>query len=196
MSVQAPGRCVCASAVGTRTVSPFCPVVPLNAAIWGNVGALSQVIKPETCPRGSGQACCDFRGQISASQLLAAIRGRSIDAPAINFPFLGRHLLPDEFSHRFRHRNLSPDARSTVRRVALARGLNTRRFAFRNKRRFRSCRQQSYAQRRPGFETHWRDAAGQDRDREQRRISAESIRAGEDPRWPRKNWRLQAELGS
>ena len=64
-----------ASAVGTRTVSPFCPVVPLNAAIWGNVGAPSLVIEPETCPRRSGsEACCDFRGQISASQLLAAIQ--------------------------------------------------------------------------------------------------------------------------
>lgn len=64
-----------ASALGIGTVSPFCPEVPLNAAIWGNVGAPSRVIEPATCPRRTGQeACCDFRGQISAGQLLAAIR--------------------------------------------------------------------------------------------------------------------------
>ena len=64
-----------ASAMGTATVSPFCPAVPLNAAIWGNVGAPARVIEPETCPRRSGsEACCDFRGQISATQLLAEIQ--------------------------------------------------------------------------------------------------------------------------
>lgn len=64
-----------ASALGTRTVSPFCPAVPLNAAIWGNVGALARVIEPATCPRVSpSQTCCDFGGQISSSQLFAEIQ--------------------------------------------------------------------------------------------------------------------------
>lgn len=64
-----------ASAVGTSTVSPFCPAVPLNAAIWGNVGAPSRVVEPETCPRLDGTlTCCDFRGQISAEQLLRCVQ--------------------------------------------------------------------------------------------------------------------------
>ncbi|MEO8044794.1 MAG: glycosyltransferase family 9 protein [Spartobacteria bacterium] len=64
-----------ASALGIGTVSPFCPEVPLNAAIWGNVGALARVIEPANCPRRTGQdACCDFRGEISAGQLLTEIR--------------------------------------------------------------------------------------------------------------------------
>ena len=61
-----------ASAVGIRTVSPFCPKVPLNAVIWGNVGAPSQVVEPATCPRRSGkETCCDFHGQISANLLFS-----------------------------------------------------------------------------------------------------------------------------
>ncbi len=64
-----------ASAVGTATVSPFCPSVPLNAAIWGNVGAPARVIEPQTCPRSDGTpTCCDFRGQISAEQLLGQVQ--------------------------------------------------------------------------------------------------------------------------
>jgi ADP-heptose:LPS heptosyltransferase len=64
-----------ASAVGTATVSPFCPKVPLNATIWGNVGAPSRVLEPETCLRRAGnETCCDFRGQISARQLLVEIQ--------------------------------------------------------------------------------------------------------------------------
>lgn len=64
-----------ASAVGTATVSPFCPSVPLNAAIWGNVGAPSRVLEPQTCPRSDGTLiCCDFRGQISAEQLLGQVQ--------------------------------------------------------------------------------------------------------------------------
>lgn len=64
-----------ASAVGTATVSPFCPSTPLNAAIWGNVGAPSRVLEPQTCPRSGGmQTCCDFRGQISAEQLFRQVQ--------------------------------------------------------------------------------------------------------------------------
>lgn len=64
-----------ASALGTETVSPFCPAVPLNAAIWGNVGARSAVVEPATCPRLCGrEACCDFNGQISAARLLADVQ--------------------------------------------------------------------------------------------------------------------------
>ncbi len=64
-----------ASAVGTATVSPFCPSVPLNAAIWGNVGAPSRVVEPQTCPRSAGTlTSCDFRGQISAEQLLGRVQ--------------------------------------------------------------------------------------------------------------------------
>ena len=63
-----------ASAVGTRTVSPFCPVLPMNAAIWGNVGAKSRVVEPEACPRLSGsKSPCDFRDTISASDIFAAV---------------------------------------------------------------------------------------------------------------------------
>lgn len=64
-----------ASALGTATVSPFCPAVPLNAAIWGNVGAPARVIEPAICPRRSGGlACCDFGGQISAQRLFDEIQ--------------------------------------------------------------------------------------------------------------------------
>lgn len=64
-----------ASALGTETVSPFCPAVPLNAAIWGNVGARARVVEPTLCPRqAGGDVCCDFGSQISAKQLLAEIK--------------------------------------------------------------------------------------------------------------------------
>ncbi len=64
-----------ASAVGTSTVSPFCPAAPLNATIWGNVGAASRVVEPENCPRLSGEStCCNFLGQISADRLLSEIK--------------------------------------------------------------------------------------------------------------------------
>lgn len=64
-----------ASAVGTATVSPFCPAPPLNATIWGNMGAASRVIEPKHCPRLSGESqCCNFLGQISADQLLSEIK--------------------------------------------------------------------------------------------------------------------------
>lgn len=64
-----------ASAVGTATVSPFCPAPPLNAAIWGNVGAPSRVIEPQNCPRLSGGTnCCNFLGQISADRLLSEVK--------------------------------------------------------------------------------------------------------------------------
>ena len=64
-----------ASAVGTATVSPFCPAPPLNATIWGNMGAPSRVIEPERCPRLSSESqCCNFLGQISADQLLSEIK--------------------------------------------------------------------------------------------------------------------------
>ena len=64
-----------ASAVGTATVSPFCPAPPLNAGIWGNVGAPSRVVEPENCPRlAGGSICCNFLGQISADRLLSEIK--------------------------------------------------------------------------------------------------------------------------
>ncbi len=64
-----------ASALGIATVSPFCPAVPLNAAIWGNVGAPARVVEPRTCPRLSGaDTCCDFRGEISVAQLFGAVQ--------------------------------------------------------------------------------------------------------------------------
>ena len=64
-----------ASAVGTATVSPFCPTVPLNATLWGNVGAPARVVEPEKCPRRSANAkCCDFGGQISAAKMVVQIR--------------------------------------------------------------------------------------------------------------------------
>ena len=64
-----------ASAVSTPTVSPFCPLAPLNATIWGNVGARAIALEPEKCPRLSGSmACCNFGGQISTRQLATAVR--------------------------------------------------------------------------------------------------------------------------
>ena len=63
-----------AGAVGTKTVSPFCPTAPLCARIWGNFGSPACVIEPATCPRQDGDSsCCDFRGQISAARLFAAV---------------------------------------------------------------------------------------------------------------------------
>jgi ADP-heptose:LPS heptosyltransferase len=63
-----------ASAVGTPTVSPFCPTVPLNATIWGNVGAAARVIEPAICPMKTGaRHSCNFQGQITASQVFDAI---------------------------------------------------------------------------------------------------------------------------
>ena len=64
-----------ASAVGTPTVSPFCPAIPLNAAIWGNVGAPSRVVEPKSCPRQSGGTkCCDFTGQIPAERIVVEVQ--------------------------------------------------------------------------------------------------------------------------
>jgi ADP-heptose:LPS heptosyltransferase len=59
-----------ASAVGTATVSPFCPFIPLSPAVWGNVGGASRTIEPATCPlRSGGGGCCDFLGQIPSEKL-------------------------------------------------------------------------------------------------------------------------------
>jgi ADP-heptose:LPS heptosyltransferase len=64
-----------ASALAVPTVSPFCPASPLCAAIWGNQGGPAHVIEPATCPRQTEASvlCCDFRGEISTSQMCAAI---------------------------------------------------------------------------------------------------------------------------
>ncbi len=64
-----------ASAVGTATVSPFCPAVPINATLWGNVGAPARVVEPAICPRASGRiTCCDFGGQISAERIALEVQ--------------------------------------------------------------------------------------------------------------------------
>ena len=63
-----------ASAVGTPTVSPFCPTVPLCASIWGNIGSAARVIEPAICPkRATGRYGCDFQGQITASKIFEQV---------------------------------------------------------------------------------------------------------------------------
>lgn len=63
-----------ASAVGTPTVSPFCPAVTVNAKIWGNMGAPSEALEPSFCPRREGKKLnCGFLGQISAGDLFGAV---------------------------------------------------------------------------------------------------------------------------
>ena len=63
-----------ASAAGTSTVSPFCPMPPLCATIWGNAGARARVVEPAACPQKTGaHTCCDFRGLISAESIVEAV---------------------------------------------------------------------------------------------------------------------------
>lgn len=64
-----------ASATATVTVSPFCPMPPLCATIWGNTGAPSRVLEPAVCPRRADPdaPCCDFQGQIDATQILQSV---------------------------------------------------------------------------------------------------------------------------
>lgn len=64
-----------ASAMRTRTVSPFCPVAPLNAALWGNIGAPSRVLEPTNCPRQREKCVsCTFEGEIDERDLFDAIQ--------------------------------------------------------------------------------------------------------------------------
>jgi ADP-heptose:LPS heptosyltransferase len=63
-----------ASAAQVSTVSPFCPVSPLNAAIWGNLGGSGRVIEPAACPRMTGaKVRCNFQGQITAVELSSQV---------------------------------------------------------------------------------------------------------------------------
>ncbi|MBA3961641.1 MAG: glycosyltransferase family 9 protein [Chthoniobacterales bacterium] len=65
-----------ASAVGTPTVSPFCPAPSLNATLWGNLGAASRIVEPKNCPRMNGKnETCNFFGQITAAQLETQVLG-------------------------------------------------------------------------------------------------------------------------
>jgi len=82
-----------ASAVGTPTVSPFCPVAPLCASIWGNVGSPARILEPTTCPRIRGEpCCCDFQGQITANQIVDQVidilKSRVAKVPTAQIPQL------------------------------------------------------------------------------------------------------------
>lgn len=67
-----------ASAVGATTLSPFCPLPPLCATIWGNQGGRGEVIEPLPNPckayRSAGNMC-DFRGEVTAESLFTKIQG-------------------------------------------------------------------------------------------------------------------------
>jgi hypothetical protein len=66
-----------ASALGRKTLSPFCPHVGVCAAVWGNLGGVGEVIepRPEQCPRMQlgAAAMCRFEGVIDAEALFARI---------------------------------------------------------------------------------------------------------------------------
>ena len=67
-----------ASAVKTSTLSPFCRRLGLNSVIWGNQGALSEVVEPsiENCQKlGVGEkAVCDFGGEVTAAILFQRLK--------------------------------------------------------------------------------------------------------------------------
>lgn len=62
-----------ASAFGKKTLSPFCPSVPLGARLWGNIGGEALVLEQprELCPKclDPKKGPCDFNGAITARQL-------------------------------------------------------------------------------------------------------------------------------
>ncbi len=77
--VPSTGPLHLAAAVGTPTLSPFCPLPPLCAKIWGNPSASGNYVEPNAARcvahrENSGEAHCDFRGEIPTADLVARAR--------------------------------------------------------------------------------------------------------------------------
>lgn len=74
--VPSTGPLHIAASVGTPTVAPFCPQVPVNAAIWGHASPKNRCLEPESPPC---HACerhtehCDFRGSLPVERIMAAV---------------------------------------------------------------------------------------------------------------------------
>jgi len=69
-----------ASALGIRTISPFCPLPPICASVWGNATGLGSCVEPDpaACRQWRAQARlyqhCDFRGEITAENLWRSLQ--------------------------------------------------------------------------------------------------------------------------
>jgi heptosyltransferase-2 len=77
--VPSTGPLHLASALGVRTVSPFCPLPQLGAEVWGSRGGPGVAVGPalaacEARRCGAKSAGhCDFRGEVTAENLWAAL---------------------------------------------------------------------------------------------------------------------------
>jgi heptosyltransferase-3 len=64
-----------ASALGIRTLSPFCPLPPISFSIWGDVNGRGSCVQPNavSCRRwragGPGRGRCDLHGEVTAENL-------------------------------------------------------------------------------------------------------------------------------
>lgn len=71
-----------ASALGVRTVSPFCAIPPLTSSVWGNITGTGTTVQPaaSSCRAWTAQAKphqhCDFRGEVCAEHLWQSLAGK------------------------------------------------------------------------------------------------------------------------
>jgi ADP-heptose:LPS heptosyltransferase len=71
-----------AAALGVPTTSPFCPLPPISASVWGNASANGTCVQPnpECCRRWTASAPphrhCDLRGEITAEHLWTSLEQR------------------------------------------------------------------------------------------------------------------------
>jgi ADP-heptose:LPS heptosyltransferase len=83
--VPSTGPLHIARALGVPTLTPFCPQVPVCAKIWGHAPLEFSALEPsapQCSPAARHGMHCDFRGALSADDLLA--RARQILAPRAN----------------------------------------------------------------------------------------------------------------
>lgn len=64
-----------ASAVGARTVSPFCRKPGVCATVWGSLGGRASVLEPspDHCAFNTTAQHCDFAGSIAAQSIVAMV---------------------------------------------------------------------------------------------------------------------------
>jgi ADP-heptose:LPS heptosyltransferase len=67
-----------ASALGKRTLSPFCPLVGVSPQVWGNLGGEAHVLCGQLahCQKEEGPRAmhCDFRGEVTVDALVASVQ--------------------------------------------------------------------------------------------------------------------------
>jgi ADP-heptose:LPS heptosyltransferase len=84
--VPSTGPLHIAKAVGAPTLTPFCPQIPVCAAIWGHEPLGLSALEPDRPPCDRGKihdAHCDFQGSITAADLFARLE-RLIQFPAVS----------------------------------------------------------------------------------------------------------------